>query len=404
MTGWQLAKLGDLTNVISSGATPLGGASKYNGTGPVLFIRSQNVLMNHLDVREAAYISEEDDRQLARTRVAPGDVLLNITGASIGRVSEFQLQGVRANVNQHVCVIRPKPDRLSSGFLSRYISSPRCQSYINRIQAGGTRQALNFSQIADFQIPLPPVPEQRRIAAVLDEADALRAKRRAALAQLDTLNQSIFVDMFGDPTVNSKAWPDATRLSDVAEISSGVTKGRNLASKVTRSIPYMAVLNVQDKRLDLSLVKTIEATEDEIRRYRLVRDDLLMTEGGDPDKLGRGALWQENLPDCIHQNHIFRVRITAKTAVNPVFLNWLVGSERGKRYFLRSAKQTTGIASINMTQLRAFPLLLPPIALQVDFARRVATVEGMKATVTKAGDELDALFVSLQQRAFRGEL
>src|SRR6185312_6918107 len=115
--------------------------------------------------------------------------------------------------------------------------------------------------------------------------------------------------------------------------------------------------------LDLSTIKVIPATEDELGRYRLKRGDLLLTEGGDPDKLGLGTLWNEELPVCIHQNHIFRVRVTS-TAIDPLFLNWLVGSQRGKRYFLRSAKQTTGIASINMTQLRRFPLLLPPLTVQ----------------------------------------
>src|SRR5690606_5885451 len=95
--------------------------------------------------------------------------------------------------------------------------------------------------------------------------------------------------------------------------------------------------------------------------------DLLLTEGGDPDKLGRGALWKAALNDCIHQNHVFRVRLTSKD-LNPVYLSWLVGSARGKRYFAKQAKQTTGIASINMRQLRGFPLLVPPIALQQRFA------------------------------------
>jgi type I restriction enzyme S subunit len=97
------------------------------------------------------------------------------------------------------------------------------------------------------------------------------------------------------------------------------------------------------------------------------------------------------------------VRLTTDE-VNPLFLNWLVGSQRGKRYFLRSAKQTTGIASINMTQLRGFPLLLPPLALQHDFARRIAAVEKLKTAHRASLAEMDALFAALQHRAFRGEL
>ncbi len=151
------------------------------------------------------------------------------------------------------------------------------------------------------------------------------------------------------------------------------------------------------------MVKTIEATQEEIARYRLLPNDLLLTEGGDPDKLGRGTLWGGEIAECIHQNHIFRVRLTT-TALHPLFLNWLVGSQRGKRYFLRSAKQTTGIASINMTQLRAFPLLLPPVELQRDFVQRVSASEQLRATYRASLAELDMLFASIQHRAFRGRL
>jgi type I restriction enzyme S subunit len=165
----------------------------------------------------------------------------------------------------------------------------------------------------------------------------------------------------------------------------------------------MAVVNVQDRALDLSVIKTIEATEDEIDRYRLLPNDLLLTEGGDPDKLGRGTLWNSELPECIHQNHIFRVRITSPD-IHPLFLNWLVGSQRGKRYFLRSAKQTTGIASINMTQLRSFPMLFPPLVLQLEFARRIAVTENLKGTYRTSLAKLETLFAALQQRAFDGEL
>jgi len=192
-------------------------------------------------------------------------------------------------------------------------------------------------------------------------------------------------------------------LGDVADIVSGVTIGRNLNGKPVRTVPYLAVVNVQDRRLDLSVAKTTEATEDEIQRYRLVRNDLLLTEGGDPDKLGRGTLWGDQLPECIHQNHVFRVRLRSED-LTPLFLNWLVGSQRGKRYFLRSAKQTTGIASINMTQLRAFPLLVPPLHLQREFADRVAASDKLHAAHHVGLGELDALFASLQHRAFRGEL
>jgi type I restriction enzyme S subunit len=295
------------------------------------------------------------------------------------------------------------PDRVLPSYLAYYLRSPEFLGFANTVVAGAKMPRMVMSEFWRYKVPLPPLPEQRRIAAILDQADALRTKRREALAQLDRLAQSIFVEMFGDPLTNPKGWAEDTSLGDVADIVSGVTKGRKLEGKTTREVPYLAVANVQDMRLNLAAVKRIEATEEEIERYALRDGDLLLTEGGDPDKLGRGTLWHGELPECIHQNHVFRVRVTADT-VTPYFLNWLVGSQRGKRYFLRSAKQTTGIASINMTQLRGFPLLVPPLNLQREFEDTISAVKRGGACMVAAAASCEALFASLQHRAFRGEL
>jgi type I restriction enzyme, S subunit len=157
-------------------------------------------------------------------------------------------------------------------------------------------------------------------------------------------------------------------LSSVAEVVSGVTKGRKLSGSIA-NVPYLRVANVQAGHLDLSEVKDIPATDEEIRKYRLLPGDVLMTEGGDPDKLGRGCLWRGELPCCIHQNHIFRVR-TNKGVLSPEFLAAYLGSPRAKTYFLRAAKQTTGIATINKTQLGEFPVPLLPLPEQ----HRIAAV------------------------------
>ena len=157
MNGNGFALLGDITSHVSSGSTPRGGDKTYLDEGPVMFIRSQHVHMNQLRLDDVSYISNEVDAQMKRSRVQRGDVLLNITGASIGRVAAFDLPDVRANVNQHVCIIRPVPSRLSSRYLEYFLSRDEFQRKIDRMQHGGTRQALTFAQIRTFKIPLPPV-------------------------------------------------------------------------------------------------------------------------------------------------------------------------------------------------------------------------------------------------------
>jgi len=271
-----------------------------------------------------------------------------------------------------------------------------------RLATGASYPAVSDRIVREAKIPLLRLSAQRRIAAILDKADALRAKRREAIAKLDQLLQSVFLEMFGDPVTNPRGWPETMCLGDAADICSGITKGRRTSDKV-REVPYLAVANVQDRHLKLETVKTIEATEAEIDRYRLAVNDLLLTEGGDPDKLGRGALWNGSMTDCIHQNHVFRVRVTS-SSINPVYLNWLVGSTRGKRYFLGVAKQTTGIASINMTQLKKFPLLTPPIEAQRQFAKAASKIEKHQQRLNYAAEASELLAQSLQQQAFAGKL
>lgn len=398
MTGWPTRPLAECGRLLSGGTPSKAIEANWNGTIPWISAKSLKTF----------YLTDSEDRlteigAAQGSRIVPkGSVLFVVRGMSLANEFRVGVAGRAVAFNQDVRALVPHDDVIPE-YLAHYLRASE-KSVLDLVDAashGTTR--LTSDRIEALPVPLPPLAEQRRIAEILDRADVLRAKRRAALAQIDGLTQAIFLEMFGDPVTNSKGWPEGAPLGDVAEIVSGVTKGRPLRGRQARAVPYLAVSNVHDRRLDLEVVKEIEATDDEIRLYRLQKNDLLLTEGGDPDKLGRGTLWNEELPECIHQNHIFRVRLVSD-ALHPVFLSWLVGSSRGKKYFLRSAKQTTGIASINMTQLRGFPLLLPPIGLQHCFAARAAAVDQLKASHRAALAQLDALFASLQHRAFRGEL
>jgi type I restriction enzyme S subunit len=265
-----------------------------------------------------------------------------------------------------------------------------------------TIPSLTKTNLMNIKIPLPPIKTQKRIVALLDRAQALIDKRKEQIALMDQLIQSIFYDMFGDPVLNPMGW-EVRELSEFSEIKSGVTKGRKFYGKETIFVPYMRVANVQDGYLDLSELSVIEILPSDLTKYQLQKNDLLLTEGGDPDKLGRGAIWHGEIKKCIHQNHIFRIRLSPDIMI-PEYASALVGSARGKRYFLKSAKQTTGIASINMTQLKKCPMLIPPIFLQNNYADRVKKIESQKQIMTTALKELENNFNSLMQRAFKGEI
>lgn len=162
--------------------------------------------------------------------------------------------------------------------------------------------------------------------------------------------------------VNVPAGWKKVHLAKVAQIQTGLAKGKsNIKNPV--SFPYLRVANVQDGRLDLTEIKLIDVSASEVTRYLLKPGDVLLTEGGDNDKLGRGTIWRGEIQNCLHQNHIFVVR-PDKNILDPRFLSLLTNSPYGKLYFRKSAKQTTNLASINTKQLSAFPVLLPPISEQ----------------------------------------
>ena len=153
----------------------------------------------------------------------------------------------------------------------------------------------------------------------------------------------------------------------------------------------MRVANVKDGYLDLTEVKTIQIKRSEVQKLRIRPGDLLMTEGGDPDKLGRAALWASEIEACVHQNHVFKVR-SDRARLSPAYLRTLAGSAYGKAYFLSVAKKTTGIASINKTQLNAFPVPLPPLPLQRAFERRVQSAESISRQQAEALKKAAATF------------
>jgi type I restriction enzyme S subunit len=398
VTDWKSIPIGDLVETIKSW-NPL----RAEPDGIFDYIDLSSIDSELKLIVGARSVACNDAPSRARQLVENGDILVSTVRPNLNGVARVVAELDGATASTGFCVLRPRKALLDGEYLFQWVKSPQFVTDMVKKSTGASYPAVSDRIIFESHIPCPLLPIQSRIATIMKQADALRVKRREALVQLDSLAQSIFIEMFGDPLTNSKAWPDVTTLGEVAELVSGVTKGRNLDGKETRTVPYLAVANVQDKFLNLSSVKEIDATENEIKRYQLKKNDLLLTEGGDPDKLGRGTLWHDELPEAIHQNHIFRVRLTSNT-LTPLFLNWLVGSQRGKKYFLRSAKQTTGIASINMSQLRSFPLLVPPVNLQHDFGTRIAFIEKLKTSHKASLAELDALFASLQHRAFSGQL
>ena len=274
-----------------------------------------------------------------------------------------------------------------------------CEKFdFEKLNTTVTIPSLTKSNLLNVEIPLPNLEKQKQIVELLDKVTSLIFLRKQQLSKFDELVKARFVEMFGDVLLNSMQWPEKT-LENMADIVSGITKGRKTAEADLQEVPYMAVSNVKDGYIDWTTVKTILATRQEIEQYRLMPDDILMTEGGDPDKVGRGAIIKVPLKNSIHQNHIFRVRLDEQEILPSFFAEYL-RHQKAKRYFLGCAKQTTGIASINMRQLRALPTLVPPLSLQKQFAAFVERVDQQKQTVQQGLEKLELMKKALMQEYF----
>lgn len=229
--------------------------------------------------------------------------------------------------------------------------------------------------------------------SILDEC----RRRKAELADAGGRSRSDLGPVSEDelPFPLPSGWALA-RLDRWCDIAGGLAKGRKIAGKPTLHLPYLRVANVKAGYLALDEIKEIEVPVDEVARYSLLPGDVLLTEGGDWDKLGRSAIWTGEIEPCLHQNHVFRARALSG-ALRPEWIALFTNSEAGRTYFQSRAKRTTNLASINMTELRSMPLPVPPAAEQVrilmaieDLTSQLTRLDGALAQRDKASTSLTA--------------
>lgn len=293
-------------------------------------------------------------------------------------------------------------DGFDSSYLRHILLSPSIVQKYDTIAFGSVprRRRSSVKDFLNLQLPaIPPLPEQRHIAAILDKATVLTA----AVSQHGELVRSLWETTFNSHYAALSDVEPST-LDECSVIGSGITKGRKVpTSSELHDTPYLTVANVQDGYLALDEVKKIAVTEAEQEKYRLEHGDVLLTEGGDPDKLGRGTIWRDEVPGAINQNHVFRVRPNGDQ-VDPTYLALALRTPESRAYFHRQAKQTTGIATINKTQLRRTPVYLPSLDVQRHIVHRCEAVASTEASNNRRVEAARSLVAALQSRAFRGEL
>lgn len=341
-------------------------------------------------------------RNMEAFLVEEGDVLFNATNSPdlVGKSAYFRGLEEPAVFSNHFLRLRPQPGRIDGRFLSRWLNlqfdlgrfKGMCRQWVN--QATVSRDSL-----LTLRIPLPALAEQRRVAEVLDRAEALRAKRRAALAQLDALTQSIFLDLFGDPASSMNRWP-IRQLQDVVKTGTIVTYGIVQAGEeFAGGVPYIRTGDIADGQiLTAGLRHTNPAIAAKFARSRVEFGDIVMSIRA---TVGTTALIPRELDGANLTQGTARISPGDETD-SLYLLNWL-RTVRTQHWISLQIKGAT-FREITLARLRELPVVLPPMALQREFARRTGVIEQLKTAQRASLAELDALFASLQQRAFRGEL
>lgn len=331
----------------------------------------------------------------ARYTLSKGDLVV-CEGGEVGRTAIWDERIPECAFQKALHRLRPRGTR----------DLPRFFYYVMRVAASSgvflahsnpnTIAHLTAEKLRVYRFGFPPFDEQRAIAAFLDREtgriDALIEKKQRQIALLQEKRQALIshaVTKGLDPTVKLKPsgiewlgeipkhW-DLTRLKFLSTLQTGLTLGKKYGDSQLVRRPYLRVANVQDGYLDLSNITEVEIPSEEAARHQLRLGDVLMTEGGDFDKLGRGYVWEDQIPNCLHQNHIFAVR-PDPIKLDPHYLAGVLTSLHGKNYFTSTSQQTTNLATTNSTKLLSFPLPVPPVREQRLLVRRLAETSGTLA-------------------------
>lgn len=296
-----------------------------------------------------------------------------------------------------VAGLRLNADQVDGRYL-RHVLAHR-KSDLERLGTGSTFLAVRREDLEKFPIPFPALTEQKRIAEVLDRAESLLTQRRSALALLDTLTQSTFLQFFVKP--NGRRWPMVT-VGEAGRVQLGRQRApKYQTGRYTR--PYLRVANVFEDRIDLSDLLSMDFDDDDFAAYRLQHGDILLNEGQSTELVGRPAMWRDELDGCCFQNTLVRFQAYRQRAIPEyalaLFLYYFRTGE-----FAKISSKTSNVAHLGAGRFAAMPFPLPPLSLQKEFAERIARIEKLKAAQRASLAELDALFASLQHQAFRGEL
>ena len=376
----SLTNLNDYVEVVM-GQAPPGDECNKNGEGTV-FVKAGEFQARTPVAREWT------TKPLKMAQ--PNDSLVCVVGATAGKVN---LASFDCAIGRSVAAVRPKHNKIDPLFLYQFLQT-RVEQLRDRSQ-GAAQGVITREMLLGLSLAVPPLTEQRHIAAILDQAETLRTQRRTALALLDSLTQSLFLDMFGDPVANPKGWP-VKPVSSLGKVVTGNTPSRDVSAYYGNSVEWIKSDNLNTPHYYVT--KATEGLSEAGKAVgRLVPPNSILVTciAGSPDCIGNAAMADREVAFNQQINAFIPVELDAHFAYAQIVV--------GKK--LIQGASTNGMKGmVSKSRFEAIEFMVPPLPLQQTFATRIASIEALKATHRRALAALDALFASLQQRAFAGQL
>lgn len=390
-----MVRLGDVADVrLGRQRSP----ANHRGSNMRPYLRAANVGWEGLkldDIKEMNF----SEAELASYRLEAGDLLLSEASGSISEVGKPAIwEGQIEHCAFQNTLIRVRSRAHEPRYLLHYFRWLAASGRTASMSRGVGIFHLGQAAVADAIVPLPPIDEQRRIAAILDLASAHQLRCEAMLAAHDELARVYF-----DVQTAAVHGGARVQLGDVAEVGGGLQLS-GARAKHPEVVDYLRVANVYRGALDLREIKQLRATPAELVRTQLRPGDLLVVEGhGNVAEVGRCSLWPGSAEPMVHQNHLIRVRPDTGILV-PEFAEFLINGPIGRGHFRRTANTTSGLNTISTATVRSMRLTLPTLDEQLAIVDRLRRIAGSKGWATERASGARALALSLQQRAFSGEL
>lgn len=395
MSQWPRIPLGEISESIDYGVTA---SASEQPLGP-RFLRITDIQDNSVNWGTVPWCSCSE-RELESSRLKSGDIVFARTGATTGKSYLIGYCPPDTVFASYLIRVRPK-ESVEPSFISHFFQTSDYWGQITKGARGAAQPGVNATTLKALEIPLPPLSEQRRIAAILDQADILRAKRREALVQLDSLMQSVFIAMFGEYRTGQNSWPEESFEQITTDTKIGLVRGAEQFGP-DFDTPYIRMNAIgRSGEFFPDLVMRTNVSNQELEEYSLQDGDFLFNTRNSKELVGKTALFREQ-GEYVYNNNLMRIRF--KHGVEPEYVAAAFLTPYIQHELEIRKAGTTSVFAIYARELKSLPVPIPPLELQKVFSGRAKAIERIKSLHRQALISLDSLFASLQHRAFRGEL